>query len=191
LQTDALKPFFYLLTYSNEIKTRDSLIASILVCSIAGIITELFRFLKQYISIKRRITGNSLESFSHNPIGNFESDENIKEEFQLFMSEKLAIILFYVLHRSMELLLAVQVMISYNFWIILSVSAGLALGNLFFGGITQDQVLISRIKRQIKMKVVLNQKINLHNQQIRGVVIRGDKTLIGNIQDDIMSLQKI
>jgi len=41
------------------------------------------------------------------------------------------------------------------------------------------------------MKMVLNRKVNEHNRQIHHMCIRGEKSLIGNIQDDIMSLQKI
>ena len=52
-------------------------------------------------------------------------------------------------------------------------------------------MLISRIKRDVKMKRVLNQKVNEHNQQIHHMCMRGEKSLIGNIRDDIMSLQKI
>jgi len=137
LQTDQKNPSFYLLTSHYEIKTRDSLLAAAFACSVAGVVTELLRFLKQYVSIKRRISGNSLETFSHNLLGNAESDQN-KDEFELSIWEKLLILLFFVLHRTMEVILAAQVMMSYNLWIILAISGGLAFGNLLFGGLLQD-----------------------------------------------------
>lgn len=66
----------------------------------------------------------------------------------------------------------------------------MATGNLIFSGLVQDQVLINRVKREIKMKKILNKKINEHNLKIQEYCFTGRKSLINHWKDP-MSLQKI
>jgi len=57
-------------------------------------------------------------------------------------------------------------MIAYHFYIVFGVCIGMAVGNLIFAGLTQDQVLINRVKREIKMKKVINEKVTYHNSAV-------------------------
>ena len=57
------------------------------------------------------------------------------DNFELNIWEKLTIIVFFIIHRAAELLLATIVLMSYNLWIILATAFGLAFGNLLFGGL--------------------------------------------------------
>ena len=105
-------------------------------------------------------------------------------------SDKCLVISLFVAHRSMQLFLAIQIMISYNLWVLAATCLGQSAGNMMFGGLLQDQILISRVKRQIKMNKVLNQKVNEHNSKVKDFCLKGDKTLISSFGDP-MSLQKI
>ena len=66
------------------------------------------------------------------------------------------VISLFVAHRSIQLFLAIEIMMSYNLWVIVATCFGQAAGNMMFGGLLQDQILISRVKRQIRMNKVLN-----------------------------------
>ena len=52
---------FYLYTGSNYIDGYKGLISAIVLSCILGVISELLRFLKWYVSIKDRVTNNSLQ----------------------------------------------------------------------------------------------------------------------------------
>ena len=73
---------------------------------------------------------------------------------------------------------AILLLMSYNFWILLFTCVGMAIGNLIFAGLTQDQVLINRVKKEIKIKKVLNQKVNEHNNEIIKFCKAGRKSLV-------------
>jgi len=63
---------------------------------------------------------------------------DLMDEYELTMTEKFSVSCFFLLHRFMQLLLAIQVMLAYHFWIIFGISLGMAVGNLIFSGLTQD-----------------------------------------------------
>lgn len=88
--------------------------------------------------------------------------------------------------------LAVQIMMTYDFSLMIVTCIGLAFGNFTFGGICQDQVIISSIKRQLKIQKIINTKISLHNNGIQRKCMQGKMTLIKDHQDvNQMSLEKI
>lgn len=114
----------------------------------------------------------------------------VEYQFELYFYEKLLIIILFFMHRALQLLCAIIVMISYHFFIIFAICGGFAAGNLIFAGLVQDQVLITRVQRRIAKKKVLNQKINEHNLKISDYCLSGQKSLVSHYKEP-MSLQKI
>lgn len=85
---------------------------------------------------------------------------------------------------------ACEIMISYHLSIVFALSIGTACGNFIFSGLIADQVVINRIKREIKMKMVMNTKITQHNEKITEYCNSGIKSLVKHWKEE-MSLQKI
>jgi hypothetical protein len=194
LHLETTYPNFYLLFEGNQVTTYKGFVSAVLLCSLMGFLTEMLRFLKWYITIRRRVTSNCLQLMLKQ-VRSFTDDVNeerveLVDEYELTMAEKFSVSCFFFLHRFLQLLLAIQVMLAYHFWVVFGISLGMAVGNLIFAGLTQDQVLINRVKREIKMKKILNQKINEHNLKIQEYCMLGQKNLITHWKEP-MSLQKI
>ena len=54
---------------------------------------------------------------------------------ELDNSQKCMVISLFIAHRSIQLFLAIEIMISYNLWVIAATCLGLAAGNMMFGGL--------------------------------------------------------
>lgn len=80
-----------------------------------------------------------------------ESEKAYMTDFRLSFCEKIGIIIFFIFHRVIQLLLAVQIMMSYDLMMLIVVCFSISFGNFLFSGMMQDQIIISRIKRQLKL----------------------------------------
>lgn len=156
-----------------------------IVCIILGVIAEMAKFLKWYIVVRKRVTNNSLGVIIKEDLQN--PKERV-EDSGLEINEKFTVIFLFVVNRTIQLILAVQIMISYDFLILLSCCIGLAAGNFMFSGLFGDQFVISKIKRQIRLNRLTTDKINKHNAIIKAHCLNGDKNLITSSLEKTMSL---
>jgi hypothetical protein len=58
------------------------------------------------------------------------------DDYELTMPEKISVSIFYLAHRLCQLLLAIEIMLAYHFWILMGVCVGMSVGNLIFAGLT-------------------------------------------------------
>ena len=218
LRWNSTRPNFYLIAKESYINTYRGFISAMLISAICGFGVEFLRFLKWWIAIRRRVTENCLQlmlgevhymqSKSEKEFVNQGRDhidtEGTENEadllqlggdktsytFELFYYEKFMIIILFMMHRALQMLCAIIVMVSYHFFIIFALCGGFAAGNLIFAGLVQDQVLITRVQRKIAAKAVLNKKINEHNLKVTDYCLSGKKSLVSHYKES-MSLQKI
>ena len=130
---------FYFLSRNFEVRGYREFTGAFFIMTMFGLMAELFKFLKWYISVKGRITSNSLGNFMDNSL----------EIAELGFVEKMWIIVLFILHRLTQIMMAAQIMISYSLPLIFAACIGLCVGNFLFSGVIGDQVIISRIKRKI------------------------------------------
>ena len=130
---------FYFLSKNYEVREFRDFTGAFFIMTMFGLMAELFKFLKWYISVKGRITSNSLGNFMDNSL----------EIAELGFVEKMWIIVLFILHRLTQIMMAAQIMISYSLPLIFAACIGLCVGNFLFSGVIGDQVIISRIKRKI------------------------------------------
>lgn len=127
-----------------------------LLVTLMGVFTEMLRFMKWYITIRRRVTSNCLHVMQRNVKSLQDPNLLTEKDFELSMNEKISVCFFFLAHRIMLVVHVLIILMSYNFWIVLFTCVGMAIGNLIFAGLTQDQVLINRVKKEIKIKKVMN-----------------------------------
>lgn len=112
--------------------------------------------------------------------------------FDLNRWEKLLIVICFMIHRTTQMFLAVNIMCTYDYSQLFLTVFGLAMGNFFFNGLCQDQVIISGIKKQLRQQRIINQRIKSHNIAIENKLLRGKMTLVRDHEDQVqMSLTKI
>ena len=104
------------------------------------------------------------------------------------LNEKFTVIILFVVSRTIQIIMAVQIMISYDLAVLVSCCIGLASGNFMFSGLFGDQFIISKVKRQIRLNRLTTEKINKHNAVIKAHCLNGDKNLITNSLEKTMSL---
>lgn len=169
-------------------------ISANLIIALMGFFGEGIKFLKWYIAIRKRVTTNCMQSLIKNykDIASVEKSDRMDhhKDFDLSLKERAIVSILFFCHRFCQLMVAAQIMISFHFDILFAACLGTASGNFIFSGLVADQVLINRIKREIKMKMVLNNKISTHNEQVVAYCNSGQKSLIKHYKED-MSLQKI
>jgi len=139
LHLNVSNPNFYLLFETNHVSTYQGFIGSVLICSLLGLLCELLRFLKWYITIRRRVTSNCLQLMMKDVKSLSENVTNRMDhvdDYELTMPEKISVTIFFFLHRLVQLLLAIEIMLAYHFWVVFGVCLGMSIGNLIFAGLT-------------------------------------------------------
>lgn len=158
---------FYFLSQDYEVKDFRDFTGAFFLMVVFGLLAELFKFLKWYISVKGRINSNSLSNFMDNSL----------EVTELNFVTKIWIIVLFILHRGIQIFMAVEIMISYNMPMICAACIGLGIGNFLFSGVIGDQVIISRIKRKIKHQNLMISKINEHNIKVKKECFAGKRPI--------------
>jgi hypothetical protein len=102
-----------LYTKSGYVTDYKGLLSGVVLSFLMGILAELFRFIKWYVSIKHRVTSNCLQSII--------TGQQVQE---MDINLKIWVISLFVLHRSIQLLLAVQIMMSYNLLVMVATCLG-------------------------------------------------------------------
>jgi hypothetical protein len=133
--------------FSKDSLTKDykSLAGSLLIIGLLGGLAELMRFMKWYITIRKRVTNNCLQPMLKNVNSLTDVDDEATsdrldhlDEYELTLAEKAAVTLFFVGNRAVQLACAIQIMISYHVIMVFVLSFGMAVGNFLFAGLIQD-----------------------------------------------------
>jgi hypothetical protein len=105
-----------------------SCIGMILLC----FFLEFLKFIKWFVSSRKRITSNSLLNLIE-----FNKDSKTRKKelrkIRLNMFEKALVVILHFMIKFITFLLACLIMQTYNMGYVILISVGLALGNLIFG----------------------------------------------------------
>lgn len=133
---------FYMLSRNYFVDDYKSLMGSGLLAALLGFSAELLRFMKWYIVIRKRVTNNCLQPMLKNvkSLTDIDGDEESArldhlDEFELTVIEKVLVTFFFVSNRGVQLICAIQVMLSYHIAMLVAISGGMAAGNFIFAGL--------------------------------------------------------